>query len=138
MFVTRAGKCYSGYHNWVYWCSCDVRRAELIDSISSRVDTTFEEAATQLPECLHITVIRKIAEEDIDGVYGISPQHDFEGQQNGQYKYSTVFRMHYPTKYQTLVTNLCCEPKDINCIYIITDHSYAAKGPKFPSDEVRH
>lgn len=100
MFVTRAGKCYSGDHHWVYWCSCDVRRAELIDSISSHVDTTFEEAATQLPECLHITVIRKITEEDIDGVYGISAQHDFGGQQNGLHKiyYSTVFRMHYPTK----------------------------------------
>ena len=80
MFVTRAGKCFSGDPHWVYWCSCDVRRAELIDNMSSYVDTTFEEAATQLSECLHINITRKIAEEDIDGIYGISAQHDFEGQ----------------------------------------------------------
>ena len=29
---------------------------------------------------------KKIAEEDIDRVYGISAQHDFEDQQNGQHK----------------------------------------------------
>ena len=68
MFVTRAGKCFSGDPHWVYWCSCDVRRAELIDNMSSYVDTTFEEAATQLSECLHINITRKIAEEDIDGI----------------------------------------------------------------------
>ena len=94
---------------------------------------------------VHITVIRKITEEDIDGVYGISAQHDFGGQQNGLHKiyYSTVFRMHYPTKVDIrpwLRISLClrCEPMVINYIYVIVDHSYAAKGPKFPSEEVRH
>ena len=57
-------------------CIGVVVKAELIDNMSSYVDTTFEEAATQLSECLHINITRNIA-EDIDG---ISAQHDFEGQ----------------------------------------------------------
>ena len=43
------------------------------------VDTTYDEAMKNFPECLHITVVRNIAEENIDGMHGISPQLDFEG-----------------------------------------------------------
>ena len=78
MFVTRAGKCYSGNPHWVYWCSCDPRRAELLSSISSHVDTTYEESSKHFSDCIHIAVVRNIA-EDLDGMYGISAQHDFEG-----------------------------------------------------------
>ena len=80
MFVTCAGKCYCGDSYWIYWCSCDASRAELIDSMSSHVDTTYEDAAMKFSDCLHTTVVQKIAEEHIDGIYGISAQHDFESQ----------------------------------------------------------
>lgn len=83
MFVTRAGKCYSGDHHWVYWCSCDIRRAELIAYLHMLI--LLLKRLLQLSECLHITIVRKIAEEDIDGIYGISAQHDFEGQYNEQF-----------------------------------------------------
>ena len=77
----------------MYWCSCDTRRSELIESICDHVDTTYDEAMKNFPECLHITIVRNTAEENIDGMYGISPQLDFEGllySINNKYFYYSV------------------------------------------------
>ena len=43
------------------------------------IDISYEDAKKKFPECLHIAVVQNIA-DSIDGIYGISPQLDFEGQ----------------------------------------------------------
>ena len=43
------------------------------------VDKTYKDAKKKFQEYLHIAVVQNIA-SNIDGVYGISPQLDFEGQ----------------------------------------------------------
>ena len=50
------------------------------------VDMTYEDAKKKFQECLHIAVVQNIA-NNIDGVYGISPQLDFEGQLLLTYQY---------------------------------------------------
>ena len=74
-FVSRVGKSFSFLPSWVYWCSCDRQRAEFIDSLSSHFQTTNEELGSLCSECVHIEAVRVIAEADIDGVFGISPEH---------------------------------------------------------------
>ena len=78
-FVSRVGKSFSGLPSWVYWCSCDRQRSEFIDSLSSHFQTTNEELGSLYSECVHIEAVRVIAEADIDGVFGISPEHDLSG-----------------------------------------------------------
>ena len=54
-------------------------RAKFIDSLSSHLDVTTQELNASYPECLHSEVVREIVETNIDGVFGISPEHDIAG-----------------------------------------------------------
>ena len=64
VFVSRCAKYFSGNPHWVYWCSCDQRRSEFLDSLSSTSDTSFQEVSAMFPECLHITTdIVKVGNE---------------------------------------------------------------------------
>ena len=78
VFVSRCAKYFSGNPHWVYWCSCDQRRSEFLDSLSSTSDTSFQEVSAMFPECLHITSVQKIV-NNIDALHGISVELDLSG-----------------------------------------------------------
>ena len=43
------------------------------------MDIPYESIVDDFPGCMHITAVCTIVKDSIDGVYDISPQHDFEG-----------------------------------------------------------
>ena len=77
-FVGRCAKNFAGEVQWVYWCSCDSRRGELVDCLGSYVQTIHQELDEQLPPCLHITAIKTILSE-IDAIHDVLPCLQFDG-----------------------------------------------------------
>ncbi len=81
--VSRCGKRFHGtpiyIYRWLYWCSCDQRRSSFIAALHVYIDNEIEAVSSEYPECQHITVVKELAEESIDGVYGIAPEYDLTG-----------------------------------------------------------
>ena len=76
--MSRCGKFFNGEAFWVYWCSCDRATAEHMDSLSSRMDKSYENVKSLLSCCSHITAIKDIV-EPIDAVNGITAEIDVTG-----------------------------------------------------------
>ena len=75
----RCGKSFCGEVMWVYWCSCDNKRSQFVDGLSSSVSSTYDLFSKTYPECFHISAIRRIIQESIDGVYDLTPETEFDG-----------------------------------------------------------
>lgn len=77
-FVSRCAKSFAGEVEWVYWCSCDSTRGELVDCLGSHVEVSIQELENRLNTCLHINAMKIILSE-IDAVHDISPSLQFQG-----------------------------------------------------------
>ena len=62
---------------WVMWCTCNVDRAALVNSLSHRV-TSRSHADLLSTECQHVLCTRNIAEE-IGAIHNTTPYVDFDG-----------------------------------------------------------
>ena len=76
-FVHRRAVFFNEEAQWIYWCTCDYKRAALVDSFSHRVRSAYKDLS--LPECLHIEATRFIVSE-IDAIHELSPAIDFMGE----------------------------------------------------------
>lgn len=50
-----------------------------IDALHIHIDYELDAVNSEYPECRHIIVVKELAEEVIDGVYGIAPDYDLTG-----------------------------------------------------------
>lgn len=78
VFVSRCTKSFGGQLEYVFWCSCDPKRAQLADCLPSINTESFQTFEQQLPPCHHIMAARIVLEE-IDGIHDISPSLEFAG-----------------------------------------------------------
>lgn len=64
---------------WAYWYSCDNKRSQFIDGLSWSISSTYDLLSKTYPECCHISAIKRIVQESIDGVYDLTPETEFDG-----------------------------------------------------------
>lgn len=76
--ISRCAKSFAGEAEWLYWCSCDPARAELVDSLCSHIEVPFQDFEKQFPHGLHITAKKAILVE-VDAIHEISPAVEFTG-----------------------------------------------------------
>ena len=62
----------------MYWCSCDPSRAELVESIASRISTLEDEFFVDTGECIHVSATKHIV-STIDELQDIHPDQEFTG-----------------------------------------------------------
>lgn len=63
VFLKRIAYNFHGEWRWVYTCSCNPSRSELIDCLSVNVDITFEDFTLQNPGCIHSGAVEILLEE---------------------------------------------------------------------------
>ena len=81
-FVSRVGKTFDGKAEWVYWCGCDNTRSKFVDGLSSEITGHGSSSSAindHYPECVHISAVRDIVEEEVDTVFGLTADDEFAG-----------------------------------------------------------
>ena len=78
MFVSRCAKSFGEQLEYVFWCSCDPKRAQLVDCLPTVNTESFQTFEQQLPPCQHIMAARIVLEE-VDSINDISPSLEFAG-----------------------------------------------------------
>ena len=64
----------------MYWCDCDNTRGKFVDGLSSEIiDGSASAISDCYPECIHISAVRDIVEEEVDTVFGLSADDEFAG-----------------------------------------------------------
>ena len=105
-FVSRCGKFFAGESHWVYWCTCNKKKSELIDSFSWSSHMSFAEVSDILLNCMHVKAVQNIV-VSLDGIQSISADSDLSGIANSH--------------------NYCYRK-----YYFLIDHSYSASGYAMP------
>ncbi|XP_069103778.1 uncharacterized protein [Argopecten irradians] len=72
VFLKRKVNNFEDVGCWVYSCSCEPARAELIACLDNNLDVSFDDFVLRHPWCHHIQVVKTILEE-FDAVNGIFP-----------------------------------------------------------------
>jgi len=78
VFVSRCAKSFGEKLYYVFWCSCDPKRAQLVDCLPTVNTESFQTFEQQLPPCQHIMAARIVLEE-VDSINDISPSLEFAG-----------------------------------------------------------
>lgn len=66
----------------MYWCDCDNTRAKFVDGLSSTIIGSSTSALNDhYPECIHISAVRDIVQEEVDTAFGLSADDEFAGKQ---------------------------------------------------------
>jgi hypothetical protein len=89
--VGRTAKLIGGSATWVYWCSCDPSRAELVESIASSVSTLEDGFFVDTGECIHVSATKYIV-STIDELQDIHPDQEFTGTSICIYKSAILLR----------------------------------------------
>lgn len=101
-FVSRCGKFFNGESHWVYWCTCNKKKSEFIDSLSSCCDVSYADVSGLLLDCMHIAAVLSVV-ASFDAVQSISADSDSSG--NFSYIIHLII---------------------MNCILLLSDHTYSA------------
>lgn len=76
--MTRCGKLFAGESQWVYWCTCNRKKSELMDSFSCSGNEAYSDVADIMFCCLHIQAIMTVI-NPLDAVQNISADSDLSG-----------------------------------------------------------
>ena len=118
LFVSRCGLHFSDGIQWVYWCSCDSARGNLLNSCSTSVDSTYD-AFTSIvgSECIHIEPTRLIIQET-DNIHNITSAQELSGTCLLKVHAQLIF-MNYPHTHSDHSYTLNIEPHKEDTSYSI-------------------
>ena len=60
---------------WIYLCAYGNKQSQFVDGLSSSVSSTYDLFSKTYPEGFHISAVKRIVQELIDGVYDL----EFDG-----------------------------------------------------------
>ncbi|KAK3576766.1 hypothetical protein CHS0354_014580 [Potamilus streckersoni] len=60
LFTTRRGIAFNEDMHWIYKCTCDVTRSELIECCGDRMHVPYSDFMRRMPGCIHINTLTNI------------------------------------------------------------------------------
>ena len=78
-FVHRCGKSFCGEVVWIHLCAYGNKRSQFVYGLSSSVSSTYDLFSKTYPEDFHISAVKWIVQELIDGVYDLTPETESDG-----------------------------------------------------------